>query len=255
MARQTDISFHPPNGPKESAPTDSPSPESRPELPHRPGSLLTGYVAQRNSQRRERPGQTLYDALESAEQVIFALAAAVEAKDAHSVTHTYRVAESARRLGCRLGLPEHDLNALFRGGMVHDIGKIAISETILRKPGPLSTLEAAEMRRHPVIGESLVSPLRTGVSLLPIIRHHHEHFDGTGYPDGLRGEQIPKLARIVAVCDGYDALVTDRPYRKGRSSEEASLVLRQGSGSQWDPRYVRLLMSELPGLPVGETGC
>ena len=247
MARQTGVDHPPRRRAAESASTDHPSLESRPELPHRPGSLLTGYVAQLVAQAT-RPDNPLLDALDSAERVIFALAAAVEAKDSHTDSHTQRVAQSASRMGRRLGLPEHDIRALYRGGMVHDIGKIGVPDRILRKPGPLTQAEAAEMRRHPMIGESLVSPLRTGVSLLPIIRHHHEHFDGSGYPDGLRGEAIPRLARIVSVCDAFDALVSDRPYRKGRSRQEATAVLEEGSGSQWDPRYVRLLVEELPLL-------
>ena len=102
------------------------------------------------------------------------------------------------------------------------------------------------MREHPVIGERIVRPLRSGGSLLPIIRHHHENWDGSGYPDGLKGGEIPLLARIVAACDAFDALVSDRPYRKGRSIKEAVACLLEGAGAQWDPEVIDLLVSEIP---------
>jgi len=188
--------------------------------------------------------KALYSTLDSAEQVIFALAAAVEAKDVLTERHTQRVAEAARRLGQRLGLPQVALDALYRGGIVHDIGKIGVSESILLKSGPLDLQERRRMQAHPVIGESIVAPLQSGSSLLPIIRHHHERFDGRGYPDGLRGEEIPLLARIVSVCDAYDALVNDRPYRSRLAREVAIDILRQGAGTQWDPNLVELLISD-----------
>ena len=103
------------------------------------------------------------------------------------------------------------------------------------------------MRQHPVIGERIVSPLHSGTSLLQVIRHHHERIDGAGYPDGLSGDEIPITARVVAVCDAHDALITDRPYRKRRSSDEAVAILRSGAGSQWDAQVVDLLMRELLG--------
>jgi putative two-component system response regulator len=192
--------------------------------------------------------KSVYDSLDSAEQVIFALAAAVEAKDAHTERHTYRVAESARHLGARLGLPEAELATLFRGGMIHDIGKIGVDDAILRKPGPLDANELAKMRLHTEIGARIVGPLRSGADVLPIIRHHHEWFDGRGYPDGMRGEEIPQHARIVAVCDAYDALVHDRPYRRGRSVEEAIQILAAGAGRQWDPQLIALFLAELPAI-------
>jgi putative two-component system response regulator len=170
--------------------------------------------------------QALYNTLDSAEQVIFSLAAAVEAKDAFTECHTQRVGESARYLGRRLGLPEFALDALYRGGIIHDIGKIGVPDAILLKPGPLNEVETARMREHVAIGEAIVRPLQSGANLLPIIRHHHERYDGRGYPDGLRGRQIPRLARVVSLCDAFDALVNDRPYRARLSSEEAVAVLR-----------------------------
>jgi cyclic di-GMP phosphodiesterase len=189
--------------------------------------------------------KAVYDTLDSAEQVIFSLAAAVEAKDRYTEKHTHRVAETARRVGVKLGLPERALEALYRGGIIHDIGKIGVPDAILLKPGPLGGDEVRIMRAHTTIGESIVRPLRSGANLLPIIRNHHEHFDGGGYPDGLAGRAIPRLARIVAVCDSYDALVTDRPYRKARTVDEAIATLMDGAGKQWDPEVVEALVGEL----------
>jgi putative two-component system response regulator len=189
--------------------------------------------------------KAVYDTLDSAEQVIFSLAAAVEAKDKYTEKHTHRVAETSRHIGMKLGLPERALDALYRGGIIHDIGKIGVPDAILLKPGPLVGAELLIMRAHTTIGESIVRPLRSGMNLLPIIRNHHEHFDGSGYPDGLAGRAIPRLARIVAVCDAYDALVTDRPYRKARSIDEAIATLMDGAGKQWDPEAVEALVGEL----------
>jgi len=190
----------------------------------------------------------LYNSLDGAEHVIFSLATAVEAKDAFTERHTQRVGESARFLGQCLGLSDTMLDTLYRGGMIHDIGKIGVSDSILHKPGPLDPIEVPQMQAHVAIGESIVRPLRSTSGLLPIIRHHHERFDGLGYPDGLRGREIPRAARIVSVCDAFDALVNDRPYRVRRSTEEALEVLRAGAGSQWDPEAVALLASELPSI-------
>ena len=186
-----------------------------------------------------------HDSLDRAEQVIYALAAVVEAKDPYIEAHTQRVADSGRRIGVRMGLPREDLAALYQGGRIHDIGKIGVPDEILLKPSPLDPVETDRMHQHPVIGENIVAPLRTGAGLLSMIRHHHEHYDGSGYPDGLAGERIPLLARIVSVCDAYDAMTSDRPYRRGQSPEQAMAVLRQGAGGQWDPQIVQLMVEEL----------
>jgi len=189
-----------------------------------------------------------YDSLDSAEHVIFALAAAVEAKDPYTEAHTQRVAEAARRIGSHLGMSPADLDALYRGGLIHDIGKIGVPDAILLKPGPLDSEELTSMHLHPIIGENIVAPLRSGTALLPIIRNHHEHFDGTGYPDRLSGAAIPRLARIVSVCDAFDALVNDRPYRQRKTVDEALAILASGSGRQWDPEIVDLFVKDVPLL-------
>jgi putative two-component system response regulator len=193
--------------------------------------------------------KSVYDTLDSAEQVIFALATAVEAKDLYTGGHTHRVAESARHVGRQLGLPEPALDALYRGGIIHDIGKIGVPDAILLKPGPLNAAELVVMQAHALIGESIVRPLRSGTNLLPIIRNHHEHFEGGGYPDGLVGERIPRLARIVSVCDAFDAMVTDRPYRARRPVAAAVEILKLGAGAQWDPELVDLFVREMPTMP------
>ncbi|HEV3406774.1 MAG TPA: HD domain-containing phosphohydrolase [Candidatus Dormibacteraeota bacterium] len=193
----------------------------------------------------------VYDSLDSAERVIYALAAAVEAKDPFTEAHTLRVARSARRVGERMGLSDDELDALYRGGIIHDIGKIGVPDDILLKPGELDAEEQTRMHLHPIIGENIVAPLQTGGELLPMIRHHHERFDGSGYPDRLAGDDIPLLARILSVCDAYDALTNDRPYRPRQSHDAALAVLRQGAGRQWDPRVVRLVLEE-GGRPLQE---
>jgi putative nucleotidyltransferase with HDIG domain len=182
------------------------------------------------------------------ERAIFALAAAAEAKDAYTGSHPKRVANTALHLGMRLGLRESDLFALFRGGLLHDIGKIFVPDAILRKTGPLTADEEREMRSHPVIGERIVKRIPSAADLLAIVRHHHERFDGGGYPDGLCGHKIPLLARIVSVSDAHDALASDRPYRVRRNPAEAIETLMRGAGQQWDRALVAILVSELPAI-------
>jgi putative two-component system response regulator len=190
----------------------------------------------------------LYDRLDSAEQVIFSLAATVAAKEASYLKHTQRVADSARHLGARLGLPEVARDALYRGGLIHDIGNIDVPDAVLLKRGQLDAVETARMQSHVVIGENIIRPLHSLSTLLPIIRHHHERFDGRGYPDGLHGREIPRLAGIISVCDAFDALVNDRPYRARLPIDHALAVLIDGSGHQWDPEVVDLFVGEMPAL-------
>jgi len=186
--------------------------------------------------------------MHSAEAVLRTLAAEVEAEDSHTTAHTDRVALVARHLVRKLRLPAEAEDIAWRGGKMHDIGKLGIPHTILQKRGPLAADEWAVMRQHPLIGENMVRPLKTAHGLLPIIRHHHERWDGTGYPDGLKGEQIPLLARIVAACDAFDSMVTDLPYRPGRPHSTAVAILKSGKGSQWDPHLVEVLIQEVPAL-------
>jgi HD-GYP domain-containing protein (c-di-GMP phosphodiesterase class II) len=177
--------------------------------------------------------------------VILSLARAVEAKDRYTESHTERVARAARILGEAVGIGEPLLEDLYLGGVIHDIGKIGVPDALLLKPGPLDADEVALMRTHVLIGEEIVRPLRSASGLLPIVRHHHERWDGLGYPDGLSGEHIPLPARIVAVCDAYDSMVSDRPYRRAMTPARAAAVLREGAGSQWDARLVSLFLQRV----------
>jgi putative two-component system response regulator len=182
------------------------------------------------------------DTLEEAESILFALARAVEQRDKAFGGHCERLAAISLMLGTALGLPRSQLLALHRGGFLHDIGKIAIPDAILFKPGPLDDAEWTLMRAHTVKGEDICRGIRALEPVLPIIRHHHERWDGSGYPDGLSGERIPLLARILQVADVYDALTSVRPYKRALSPAEALAVLDGEARRGWrDPRLVGLL--------------
>ncbi len=175
------------------------------------------------------------DQLENAESILFSLALTVEAKDQHTKGHCTRLANYGVLLGEEAGLEEHELHAVRRGGILHDIGKLAIADSILLKPGPLTAEEYDKIKEHPAAGEKICRPLQTMNDVLPIIRHHQERFDGSGYPDHLAGEEIPIGARVVAMVDAFDALTTDRPYRQALSQREAFWVLdSEQEQGKWD---------------------
>ncbi len=177
--------------------------------------------------------------LDSAEQMMFSVARTIEARDEGTGDHCDRLARNAVRFGRHLGLGEHDLKTLRRGGYLHDIGKVGVPDAVLLKPGPLDPDEWAVMQRHVEIGVEICSPLRTLRPVIPIIRHHHERWDGSGYPDGLAGEAIPYLARVFQVVDVYDALTSDRCYRPALSPDEALAVLAEETAKGWrDPELV-----------------
>ena len=174
----------------------------------------------------------LNDSLVSIENVLFSLANAVEAKNAYTQGHTKRVSNLAAHLGRLMELPTRDLEALRIGGILHDIGKIGIPDSLLNKPGRLNPEEWQLMKAHPAMGHNMAEPLRPILKgALEVIRHHHERLDGSGYPDGIKGDEISMVARIMAVADVYDALITDRPYRKGMPREEA-LILIEGEADE-----------------------
>jgi putative two-component system response regulator len=175
------------------------------------------------------------DELENAEAVLFSLAHSIEARDPYTHGHCERLAEMSARMGERLGVPEEQIKALRRAGVVHDIGKVAVPDSILLKPGPLTSDETKVMQKHPVVGERICAPLKTFRLVLPIIRHHHEKHDGTGYPDQLQGEEIPLTARILQLSDVYDALTTDRPYKVAFTPEVAlDLMGEEAERGWWD---------------------
>jgi putative two-component system response regulator len=197
---------------------------------------------------RVRSNQRLSTALkrlENTQDVLIALASAIDAKDPVTEHHCDRVAEQATILAQTLGLSDSAIEAVTYGAVLHDVGKIGIAESVLTKPGNLTDDERAEMQRHPVIGDGILRPLRLGSIVGPIVRGHHERWDGSGYPDGLRGEAIPIGARIVAVVDSYDAMTHDRPYRDALSTDEAREELLRSRGTQFDPAIVDSFLTQL----------
>ena len=163
----------------------------------------------------------LIDALDSAEAAFMTLALTIEARDPHTNGHCERLARHAVRLGRALGLSDDELDALHRGGYLHDVGKIGVPDAVLLKPGPLTAAELDLMRRHPEIGDTLCAPLQSLRAVRPIVLSHHERLDGSGYPVGLRGDEVPLLAQIVGIVDVYDALTSHRPYRAALRPEDA----------------------------------
>jgi putative two-component system response regulator len=193
----------------------------------------------------------LLDQLERAESVITTLGLTIEARDPYTAGHCERLARYAVNLGSVLGMDQPMLKALWLGGFLHDLGKIAVPDSILLKRGPLNVEERAIIQMHPTLGADLVQELHTLAGVRPIIRHHHERFDGSGYPDGLAGEEIPLGARIMAVVDVYDALRTERPYKLALSHAEAVDILWQETAAgSWDPQvaksFIHMLRNEAP---------
>ncbi len=173
------------------------------------------------------------DELETAESIILTLGLTIESRDPYTQGHCERVARYAAALGARLGLDDGQLVALHRGAFLHDVGKVGIPDAILLKPGSLTPSEQATMQEHTVIGHRLCGELRSLEEVRPIVRHHHERPDGTGYPDRLEGERIPLLARIMNVVDSYDALTTERPYKAAFSTAEAFREMRDEAARGW----------------------
>src|SRR2546428_12651744 len=188
------------------------------------------------------------DELENAETVLFSLALSIEAKDPYTEGHCDRLSKYSVALAERLNLREELRVALRRAGTVHDIGKVAVPEHILLKPGPLTPEEWKVMKQHPLVGERICAPLKSFRHVLPVIRHHHEKLDGSGYPDGLKGEEIPLSARILQTVDIYDALTTSRPYRKALSSKETFTLMREEVERGW---WDDSLVDELEALAIG----
>ncbi len=170
---------------------------------------------------------------EQAESVIFSLAHSIEARDSFDGGHGGRVSNNAVRFGKSLGLSQIDLDTLRIGGLVHDIGKIGIPDEILSKPGPLDSKETGVIEQHTILGEQICAPLKSFRHVLPLIRHHHERMNGTGYPDGLCGEQIPLTVRMLQIVDICDALTSDRSYRRSLSIPSALIILYEEADRGW----------------------
>jgi putative two-component system response regulator len=185
----------------------------------------------------------LHQELDHSENVIFSLISAMESRDYYTKGHSTRVGDLAKEFGSFLGMPEKELVILKKAGLLHDIGKIGLSEKILNKPGSLTEEEKKIIEKHPLIGESICRPLMSLQGILPAIRSHHERWDGGGFPDALPGSEIPLIARILAVIDSYDAMVSVRPYRDNRTTESAlSVIEKEQYEGQWDPELTGLFL-------------
>ena len=190
--------------------------------------------------------RTLYAQLQRGiYQSLLGLANALEAKDVYTRGHSERVGASSRELALRIGMSTAEADVVARAGLLHDIGKIGSPEGLLRKPGPLTPEEWSIMRRHPVIGAQIVAPFEFFTTGALVVRHHHERFDGSGYPDGLAGSGIPLGARIVAIADVYDALTSDRPYRPAMSVETALAEVRAQAGRGLDGELVQVFVESM----------
>jgi putative nucleotidyltransferase with HDIG domain len=195
-------------------------------------ALIVGFEHEERAQRLYR-------------ETLASLSNALEAKDAVTSEHTEEVVRLAVAVAAELDLEIEAVRSIELGAVLHDIGKVRVPESILNKPGPLDEDEWAVMKTHPEVGEHILRPIQSLQPILPIVRHHHERWDGTGYPDGLARRAIPLGARIVAVCDAYRAMTEDRPYRAALSEQEARAQLEEGAGSQFDSECVTALLQAL----------
>jgi putative nucleotidyltransferase with HDIG domain len=182
--------------------------------------------------------------------IIFALAIVIDAKDPRTQGHSVRVARYAAAMAEELGLEPQEIEDILYAGLLHDIGKIGVSEQILHKPAVLNVEEWGVIKAHPVIGAKILEPIPSLRALIPLVRHHHERYDGTGYPERLTGERIPLGARILAVADGFEAMTSYRPYSRAMCPTQATTVLIEGMGKQWDAEvvkaFLRVLEREVP---------
>ena len=193
----------------------------------------------------------LIDELDSAEAAFMTLALTIEARDPNTNGHCERLSRHAVRLGRALRLSDEQLDALHRGGYLHDVGKVGVPDAVLLKPGPLTAEEFAVMRRHTIIGDTLCAPLQSLRSVRPIILYHHERLDGSGYPEGLRGDDVPLLAQIVGIVDVYDALTSKRPYRGALKAEDAVRhLLKEVEQGRFAREFVDTFLGTLANTPV-----
>ncbi len=179
---------------------------------------------------------------EDAHKVASILLEAVTPKDGYTSEHASLVARLSQLVGVELGLNVEEIETLVLGALLHDLGKLAVSDAILEKPGPLTEEEWAVVKRHSDVGARMIEPIEVLSGAVPVVRHHHERYDGTGYPDGLEGEEIPLAARIVAAVDAYDVMIRGRPYRQRRTQAEALEELSREAGLQFDKQVVEALI-------------
>ena len=197
--------------------------------------------------RAKLRAKAIVDSLDDSETVLFSLAQSVEERNPDLGQHCTRLALMAASMGLAMGLPSADILALQRAGFLHDIGKVAVPDSVLLKEGPLTAEEWEIMKTHAERGERICRGMKALDRVLPIIRHHHERWDGSGYPDGLRGDEIPLLARIMQLADIYDALTTLRPYKPALSSQEALQVIRNEAQLGWrEPKLVGIFSDLMP---------
>jgi putative nucleotidyltransferase with HDIG domain len=188
-------------------------------------------------ENRRAPGDTL--------RIIIALAIAIDAKDPYTRGHSVRVARYAAATAEELGLEPQETETILHAGLLHDIGKIGVSELILHKPAVLNVAEWEAIRDHPITGAKILGPIPSLRKVTPMVRHHHEHYDGTGYPQGISREKIPLGARILAVADAFEAMTSHRPYRRAMYPAQATGILKRGMDKQWDAQVVRAFLRTL----------
>jgi putative two-component system response regulator len=194
----------------------------------------------------------LHEQLDHSENIIFSLVLTLEARDHYTKGHSTRVGDLASEFGAFLGFPSRDQGVLRKAGVLHDIGKMALSEAILKKPSGLTSEEAEEIRRHPTLGEEICKPLKSLREILPGIRHHHERWDGSGFPDNLHGNTIPLIARMLSILDAFDAMVSIRPYRGKRSMDDViSIMEKERLSGQWDPELTGIFIRMMRVMAKG----
>ncbi len=228
------------------------------------GALLVGFPEERelsaeDAARLERLAHQAEIAIRSVRQreslsrfaleTAMGLTEAIESRDPYTGGHCRRLADYSAIMAKELGMASHEIEIVRLGAALHDMGKIVVPDSILKKPGALTPEEYAIVKQHCYSGGQICKRVGFLMNAYPIVYHHHERWDGRGYPDGIAGERVPLGARIVAVMDAYDAMTTDRPYRQAVSREEAQSILRDGGGSQWDPTIVTLFLEMLTARP------
>jgi len=185
-------------------------------------------------------------------ETVTSLAFAIDAKDHYTQGHSQNVARYCMQLARHLNISEKELEEVRLAAVLHDVGKIGVPERLLNKPGPLDAEEFEQMKQHSVLGAKILEPLRSIQNIQKIVRHHHERWDGTGYPDGLKGEAIPLASRMIGIADAYDTMVTERTYKRSRNRQEAYEELRRCSGSQFDPRLVDAFLDAMGAELIAE---